>query len=288
MIKGYTKTIMTNKLFVFDIDGTLLPEGGMLPQESIDAIKLIHEHHDLAVLATGRAYVQTIEIAKQLGIKKYLICASGATITRLDNNETTIRSVIPKKIFDYFINLAQITKRQLNIKLVDRAIKYYFGDNAHQEINHNSDFWKKGGTLNPTYDDFKNIDQDVDLKKVIAISLKAEPEIINRYFDQVKNEIQLLDHDFSTMIVSNVYLEVYKKGINKSHAIKSIIEAEKINLEDVYVFGDSNNDIEMINDFHHGIAMGNATDDVKAVANEVISSCKDNGVYQYIKAFYKN
>ncbi len=277
---------MSKKLFVFDIDGTLLPEGGLLPQESIDAIKLIHEHGDLAVLATGRAYIQTIDIAKQLGIKKYLICASGATITRLDNNETTINNIIPKKVFDYFLNLAKVTKRQLNVKLVDKAIKYYFGNDPHSEINSNSDFWKKGGTLNPIYDDFKNMNNDIDLNKVIAISIKAEPEIINQYLNQVKNEINLIDKTFTATIVSGVYLEAYKHGINKSEAIKSIIKSEKINPDNVYVFGDSGNDIEMIRDFKHGIAMGNATDDVKAIANEIIDTCNNHGILQYITNFY--
>ncbi len=275
------------KLFVFDIDGTILPEGGTLPQESIKAIKIIHDHGDLAVLATGRAYSQTIDIAKELEIKKYLICASGATVAHLDLQKIEIKSKIPKKIFDYFVKLAQTTKRQLNIKLVNGAIKYYFGDDVKKDIPDNSLFWKRGGTLNPTYNDYNNFEKDVDLSKVIAISIKAEPELVDKYFDKVKQEVQNIDPQFTAVIVSGVYLEAYKLGVNKSVEIKNIIKEESINENNVYVFGDSGNDIEMISDFENGIAMGNATDDVKAIAKKIIDSCHNHGVLKFIESFYK-
>lgn len=275
------------KLFVFDIDGTLLPEGGKLPQSSIDAIKLIHDHNDLACLATGRAYVQTKDIAKELGIKKHLICAAGATVARVDLGTIEVRSTIPQDVFDYFIKLAKETKRQLNIKLVNGAIKYYFGKDAKKEIDSKSIFWSKGGTLNPVYDDFSKMNQDVKLEEVIAISIKAEPEIVNKHFNKVKQDLNNLHDDFTAVIVSEVYLEAYKKGVNKSVAIQSIIDEEKIDPKNVYVFGDSGNDLEMINDFEHGIAMGNATDDVKKIANEIIDTCHNDGVYKYIKNIYK-
>lgn len=276
------------KLFVFDIDGTLLPEGGELPQSSIDAINLIHEHGDIACLATGRAYVQTIDIAKKLGIKKHLICAAGATVARMDLGTIDVRSTIPKPIFDYFIELAKKTKRQLNIKLVNGAIKYYFGEDVKKDINKDSIFWSRGGTLNPVYDDFSKLEQDVKLEEVIAISIKAEPEIVKKHFHEVKNDLSNIDDNFTAVVVSDVYLEAYKKGVNKSVAIQAIVNEENIAYQNVYVFGDSSNDLEMIIYFEHGIAMGNATSDVKQIANEVIDSCENDGVYKYIKKLYQN
>ena len=46
-------------------------------------------------------------------------------------------------------------------------------------------------------------------------------------------------------------------------------------------FGDGNNDIEMLRAVGNGIAMGNASDDLKAVADEICGDVSEDGIYQY-------
>jgi cof family protein len=50
-------------------------------------------------------------------------------------------------------------------------------------------------------------------------------------------------------------------------------------------FGDGGNDISILLKSGIGVAMGNANDDVKAIANYVTSSADDDGIYKALKHF---
>lgn len=50
--------------------------------------------------------------------------------------------------------------------------------------------------------------------------------------------------------------------------------------DDCYAFGDSNNDISMFQAAGHGIAMGNACDELKNIADHVTTSVNDDGIYR--------
>lgn len=53
--------------------------------------------------------------------------------------------------------------------------------------------------------------------------------------------------------------------------------------ENIYAFGDGLNDIEMLTDVEHGVAMGNALTEVKAAARHVTHSVDDDGIYHGMK-----
>ncbi|MGS0650830.1 HAD hydrolase family protein, partial [Staphylococcus arlettae] len=56
-----------------------------------------------------------------------------------------------------------------------------------------------------------------------------------------------------------------------------------ISLEEVIAFGDSSNDISMLSVVGHAVAMGNANDEVKSIADEVTLSNADNGIPHTLK-----
>ncbi|MGJ8739042.1 HAD family hydrolase, partial [Zobellia laminariae] len=76
--------------------------------------------------------------------------------------------------------------------------------------------------------------------------------------------------------------EVAPKSVSKLSAIKSLLQ-EGESLEHVISFGDNYNDIEMLQHSGHGVAVGNAREEVKAVAHAVTLSNTENGVADYIK-----
>ena len=107
---------------------------------------------------------------------------------------------------------------------------------------------------------------------VAKIMIAAKPEI--------SRLIRLAKEDFERYTIVRSaphYLEVSAKGVSKASAIEAICREAGISKEDVYTFGDSGNDLEMIANFH-GVAMGNATDEVKAAAQFVTKNCEECGV----------
>lgn len=81
------------------------------------------------------------------------------------------------------------------------------------------------------------------------------------------------------------FVDVTAKGNTKQHGIDEVIRHFDIRLEETMAFGDGGNDISMLRHAGIGIAMGNAKDDVKAVADYVTTSVDNNGIDNALKHF---
>ena len=74
-----------------------------------------------------------------------------------------------------------------------------------------------------------------------------------------------------------------KKGVTKEDSIKIVCDSYKISLSDVIAFGDDYADIGMLKLAGVGVAMGNAIEEVKKIADAVIESNDDDGIAKYLK-----
>ncbi|MFC6291446.1 hypothetical protein BHU61_04535 [Macrococcus epidermidis] len=73
-------------------------------------------------------------------------------------------------------------------------------------------------------------------------------------------------------------IDIIHKGTNKAVAIKKVLNILVANMQDLYVFGDSDNDIEMLKLTKNSFAMANGNDKVKSIAKYEIPSNDENGV----------
>ena len=73
--------------------------------------------------------------------------------------------------------------------------------------------------------------------------------------------------------------EVTLGGVNKGSTILQLLDLLGLDAASAIGIGDSNNDIEMLQVCGVGIAMGNATDEVKSQADEVTTAVLDDGVW---------
>lgn len=74
------------------------------------------------------------------------------------------------------------------------------------------------------------------------------------------------------------------QGVSKGNAITELCQKLDINLSQVIGFGDSSNDISMLKVVGKAVAMGNANDDVKAVADEVTLTNDNDGIPHTLKS----
>ena len=70
---------------------------------------------------------------------------------------------------------------------------------------------------------------------------------------------------------------------NKGVGVRKILDYYHLDKENAIAFGDGTNDIEMLEAVGTGVAMGNATDDVKAVADAICGHVAEDGIYHYCK-----
>lgn len=70
---------------------------------------------------------------------------------------------------------------------------------------------------------------------------------------------------------------------NKGVGVRKILDYYHLDKENAIAFGDGTNDIEMLEAVGTGVAMGNATDDVKTVADAICGHVAEDGIYHYCK-----
>ena len=86
-----------------------------------------------------------------------------------------------------------------------------------------------------------------------------------------------MDRDWSSSV------ELQSTSVNKAVGLSKLCEALAIPMEEVWAFGDDLNDLQMLTEVGWGVAMLNASDTVKAVANDVTEfSYDDDGLAKYL------
>jgi len=73
--------------------------------------------------------------------------------------------------------------------------------------------------------------------------------------------------------------------MSKEFGIRKLAEELGYDLKDVYAFGDALNDMEMIKVAGVGIAMGNAKEELKAIADYVTDDINNDGIMKALKHF---
>ena len=87
--------------------------------------------------------------------------------------------------------------------------------------------------------------------------------------------------DMEKKCVTEKMLETLRRLQEKGIGVNKVLEYYGIDKSQAMAFGDGNNDIEMFEQVGHPIAMGNASDDLKAVADEICGDVSEDGIYQY-------
>ena len=128
---------------------------------------------------------------------------------------------------------------------------------------------------------FKDYD-DIE-GKVARINFMGDEDKLDRFYEENK---EALEKDYMTMRNENYALEVLKKSSGKSNGLKKLCEYLDIDLENVAYFGDGSNDIESIKIAGLGIAMANASKEIKEAADYVTSSNDEGGVAEFLEKLF--
>lgn len=253
------------KLFVFDVDGTLVHYRCKVAKETIDAINNRLRNGDIVAIASGRPF---LGIKKYLDLfcdgKKYIIASNGAAT--YDNNKKLL-DIKPIKYKDY-VNFYE--KYSYLIDKYNASIYCYTLDSVG--------YFKM--TYNTKYESICNGNIRLqNLKKeplkesdpLLKIMLACDPKYIRKldFKEEMKNMTKVNSSD--------TYHEFVNKKTDKSVGVEFLRKKFKLKKEDCYCFGDQMNDYLMIKNYH-GVAMGNSVKEVIKVAKIVTKSDKEKGV----------
>ena len=269
------------KLVFFDIDGTLLNDKKTINYSTISIIHELQKKEFIFCLATGRGLTEGIlELANQLSLSDYLILANGNYIWDIKNqNLITLGSTISKEIVLWFVEQAKLYKRQLNLFFEDGSINYfYFGDNINIDIKEPKFF-----IIGPMIYNFSHIDELNELlsKSIVHVGIKAEPDVIQKIYNS------FLETEFKNLVkistVSDIFLEVESIGVSKWLGIQFIQRKLGISNDNTYAFGDSLNDLDMLENVGNPICMGNSDPLLKEKMKVIIGDNNSDAIAIFLK-----
>lgn len=82
------------------------------------------------------------------------------------------------------------------------------------------------------------------------------------------------------------YFDVVQPGVSKATGIRVLMDAFGIDASEVMAFGDAGNDADMLRLAGVGVAMGNASDELKSIADLVCDPCEEQGVLKVLEEVF--
>lgn len=258
------------KMLVFDVDGTLYdPQHHEIPSSAIKAIHEAKEKGILFVIATGRAHYG---LGKALNDLKpdYILADNGAVV--VDHNGNIIsHHDFSKEDTQRIIDFTNQFEAGLIWKFLDHMYIYSHPEKVDWLMGQiNSDIGREPFIFNPQQDrHFLDLPQ--------SCNLHAIPEDVER---------ELIPHtDLDFLPFSEQGYDVVVKGINKGVGLNDLLTFLKIDPEEVMCFGDNHNDMEMMELVGKAVAMGNAIDKIKEIADYVTKPVDQDGIYHALQHF---
>ena len=274
------------KLIASDIDGTLINSNH---EVSDYTKKIIHEARKQGIqfaLATGRDHESASGIARQLGIEgddTAIICLNGL---RVDNDSR-----------DYHYHAPTMTYEDCELKEAIgnkyfMGVLYCFEDKIYY---HMDDVAFQDYQLGISEQQFKFFNESLNAEKITGLKdikhlFETGHQILKMvyiqngdYTELVKERIaKEFDSRYNLLIVGDGWAEIMPRSVNKGDAILNYAASLGIKPEEVMTFGDSDNDLTMIAKAGCGVAMANARENLKTIADAITLSNDEDGVAHYI------
>ncbi|KQQ05274.1 MULTISPECIES: HAD family hydrolase [unclassified Rathayibacter] len=259
-------TASGRRLIALDIDGTVMHEDGTITDAVSGAIADAVARGDEVMLATGRSPASTLPVVARLGIApEYVVCCNGAVTLRRDADGEYVPDVV--ETFDP-TGVLQNIRRFL-------PDAHYAVEDAEGAFFYTEAF--PGGAVmgvETTHVPFEEL-----LGRLCTRVVVISPETGIDEFSELVEQMGL--HQVSYAIGWTAWLDIAPHGVNKSTALELVRQELGIDRADVVALGDGRNDIEMLTwaaEHGAGLAMGQAPEEVQAVASAVVPTVHEDGV----------
>ena len=251
------------KILFFDIDGTLLELGQKeMHQELVDALKLVKEKGIKIFLATGRA---PLVVPKFHGIEFDGVLSFNGSYC-YTKNELIYKNPMDKKDIETFVENAKRLNKAVTLAGINKM-----GCNFNDEVL--EEYFMIANQHVHVIDEFNEF---------------MDEEIYQMMVATTENQDELILENTTTLKVARWWhraCDIIPCNGGKDIGIQKILDYFNFNKNEAMAFGDGGNDISMLKYVGTGVAMGNATDNVKAIADYITDSVQEDGIVSALKHF---
>lgn len=260
---------MAKSLLFFDIDGTLMSEKThIISQNTLNALKKAQENGHLIIINTGRPYST---ISPQIKSIHYdgIICGCG-TYIELNNKVIFHHSIDPKLCHTVIEKLKTYHMYGL---LEGKEAVYFDKDNTFLHIEEIKQNYAKD-----RIETHHTWQEDVVCFDKMSI-WEDEKSEANQFYQFASQYFHFIKRDKN-------FNECIPLGFSKATGIEYILNYLNVSYHHSYCFGDSMNDLEMLNYVQHSIAMANSPQEVLAAVEFVTKDVDDNGIEYALKHYH--
>lgn len=267
---------MQQYLIAIDLDGTTLNKQSQLTELTIKTLRYLDALGHMVVIATGRPYRTSKHLYQQLNISNPMINFNGA-LCHFPGNIHWLPS--------YHETLDKAMAFELMSRQQDLDIDLLMAEGKDKLYSSSMNL------PDSPYDPFMK-DQVVELSPSCLID---DPTALSIFCEDDKQEgiVQRLMDQYGDKISVRTWggdlplLEIVRHGIHKATGVARIADFYRVPQDHILAFGDENNDLEMIAYAGHGVAMANAIEEIKAVADAITPYGHDqDGLARYLIDYF--
>ena len=262
---------MDIQLIAVDLDGTALDSKKILTPRTLAAVQNALEAGKYVIPATGRSLNSIPAQLMKLNSLSHLILNNGAAVVSLPQQEMIFSRVFEQqtalsllKRFKTFPCIITASTPQRGT--IDTGIHGMKDEKLTDRFMQIMEIW------NPA---------ETDIEK----SVKENPPWVNFFTfvftdnDQWRNAYELYKKQEGLSVASSAWgcIDIMPPGIHKGSALSLIAEKLGIEKSRIMAIGDNHNDMEMLQNSGYKVAMGNAVDELKKIADRVTLSCDEDG-----------
>ena len=270
------------QLIAFDMDGTLLTSQKTIAKSSIAAIDRVHAAGKQVALSTGRSLSELGLYKKDLQGIRYAVLASGALIYDLEMKQTLAEQTLPAVVVDKVKALAEA--HDLMVVGMINGQGYLFENIANYYMEIYTELYDETAVLVDNICDLLAKERE-NFGKINIYHLTAD-ERDQSYGTLLSEDIAMIKSEVSG-------LELTAQGVEKGQGLAHLAQYLQLPMEQIIAVGDADNDESMIREAGLGIAMGNANESIKGLADVIVADNDHDGCAQAIDEFlleekYKN
>jgi Cof subfamily protein (haloacid dehalogenase superfamily) len=266
-------------LVASDLDGTLLSSEDSVSTRTLSAMRRVLDSGAFFVFATGRPPRWIYPVAEETGHHSYAVGSNGAVILDLSLPAET----------DHLLHSSLISPDEaLSIVAAIRSVspRSAFAIDGPLGFGHDPNYVPSWAI--PT--DYRIAPVEALISGPVLKVLFKDPDITLARYEALGEALadkgSLTFGSAVPVPGATTLLEVMASNVSKASALQWICDREGISSARVLAFGDMPNDAEMLEWAGHGVAMGNAHDSIKSLANQVTHSNDDHGVAAVIESLF--
>ncbi|MDO5414345.1 MAG: HAD family hydrolase [Bacillota bacterium] len=271
---------MAIKLIALDLDGTTINNDRVISERNRCALQKAADKGVNIVIATGRPYCALPEDVFEIDAIRYVLTSNGARITDLKENKAFYENCLSPLATEKAVEL--LKEHDYIIECFVDGIAYIDGPYFHE--------------IEKTGMSFRDVEYILNTRKPVEdiygfmLENKGHIENINVNFENIdekpamKEELLMIPE---TTITSSFphNLEIGGATTSKAEALIQMGKLLGVEPEEMMAMGDSPNDMAMLSVCGLPIAVGNALDEVKAIAKYIAPTNHEDGVADAVERF---